>query len=312
MRKGTLIRITDDSGNCGYADLHQWPLDMSNKPAQISLENAQQDLEWRRQKKSAWERFSNIRVINNYLFTDITQFDRDSLKEKIKSLGDLGFRTFKVKVGRNPVAEISLLKEILGFAKGIQWRLDFNSLLKPLQVHEYLDRLNPQDLTRIEYVEDPCAFDLPSWSKLNKRIPLALDQAWSGPLWPWDENWDSSNDNSFQQLSFRHLIVKPAIQDLQRAWRWSCEKNLKVTVTSFMDHPLGIASTLQKVLELKKDAHPREGDRLSVCGLRTSFLFEPNAFSKLIEGSEPELLFPPGLGLGFDSQLKELSWLESI
>ncbi len=311
IRKGALLRITDPSGNQGYADLHQWPMDLSSVQGKISLANAQQDLEWRRQGKSAWAEFSNTRVVNNYLFTDVVSLGREELLKKVEEALDLGFRTFKVKVGRNPKDEVLLLREALAFGKGAQWRLDFNALLKPLQVQDFLDRLDSKELAQIEYVEDPCAYDLPSWSKLNKKVPLALDQAWSGPLWPWDEKWNSADDNSFQQLSFRHLIIKPALQDLARAWRWSCNKKLKVTVTSFMDHPLGVAATLQKVLDLKKYAHPAEAERLNVCGLRTLFLFEPTAFSKMIEGPGPENLHPSGSGLGFDELLKEVPWLEA-
>lgn len=312
IRKGVLLRVTDESGNYGYADLHQWPLDMNSTQAQISLANARQDLEWRRQSKSAWERFSNTHIINNYLFTDITSFERETFLQKAKEALDLGFRTFKVKVGRNPKIEIPLLRAVLTTEKEARWRLDFNCRLKANEASDFFMSWTSAELARLEYVEDPCPYDLPSWSKLNKKVPLALDQAWAGSLWPWDEKWNPADDNSFQQLSFRHLIIKPATQDLPRAWRWSCEKNLKVTVTSFMDHPLGVAATLQKVLEIKKYSHPVEAERLNVCGLRTSFLFEPSEFSKMIETSDPELLYPEGTGLGFDSLLKELPWLESL
>lgn len=300
--KGALIRIQDQNGFKGYADLHQWPLDSSSVQAQLSLRAAQQDMASRKSASSAWTGFENTIIVNNYLFTNLISSNRSQFLSEFNQACDQGFTTFKVKVGREPKIEIPFLRAAMETNRQVLWRLDFNSLMSPKMMDEFFYGWSPRELSQFEYIEDPFIYDSLLWSQLNKKVPLAFDQAGPEGVAPWDEKFKFSGNN----LGFRQLILKPAIQDLSAARSWLKEQNLKITVTSFMDHPLGAAEALRQALMLKS-----EGFAIDVCGLRTQFLFQPTAFSQRLETYGPELKRPKGTGLGFDDLLKETLWLSS-
>ncbi len=303
-RKGALLRIKDENGNCGYAGLHMWPLDMESIQGRLALRAAERDLFLRRAGKSAWDGFEDIEVENNYLLIKLSNVAASSatgagdeaLRKEITAAVMKGFRTFKVKVGRNPGIESPLLRSLVKMNSEARWRMDFNSLLTPEQVDAFFFEWTEEEISRIEYLEDPCVYEKNYWNELNKKIPLALDQA--NPL-----GFEGLNPRSFQ-----HLILKPAIQDIDQWLPWAQSHNLKMTVTSFMDHPLGAAEALRQALEIKKSLGQKANLYFNVSGLRTQFLFSSTEFSRQLETSEPTLLRPKGTGLGFDSLLKGLTW----
>ena len=298
-RKGVLLRIKDENGNSGYAGLHMWPIDMESIQGRLALRAAEQDLSLRRAGKSAWDGFEDIEIENNYLFFNFsaaTGAGDEAMRKEIAEALKKGFRTFKVKVGRNPGIESPLLRSLVKINSEARWRLDFNSLLTPQLVDAFFFEWTEEEISRIEYLEDPCVYEKNYWNELNKKIPLALDQA--NPF-----GFEGLNPGSFQ-----HLILKPAIQDIDQWLPWARTHNLKITVTSFMDHPLGAAEAFRQALEIKKSLGQDARLYFNVSGLRTQFLFSSTEFSRQLETSEPTLLRPKGTGLGFDSLLKGLTW----
>ncbi len=162
----------------------------------------------------------------------------------------------------------------------------------------FFSKLNAEEILKIQYIEDPMKYDPSEWSELNKKIPLAFDQ-------PLSANQSAA---SFAKDSFQHLILKPALQNTDLLVEWALENNKKITITSFMDHPLGEANAFYQALHIKSKLGSKAKDLFNVCGLRTQFLFARTEFSNEIEDSKPQLLFPKGTGFGFDLQLRNLQW----
>ena len=309
-RNGTLLRIQDSEGHYGYADLHQWPLNFESEQSRLSLQTAETDLYFRKKKQSVWNEFSNasienlnIGIKNNYLLVNFAS-ESDSgfveIKNELAQAIELGFKVVKVKAGKNLDFELSRLQKLIGDFPSLQWRLDFNSALTYKDARSFFSKLNAAEISKIEYVEDPTSYNSSEWMELNKIIPLAFDQ-------PTGVN---GSVVSLATDSFRHLVLKPALQNTDSLVEWALENNKKLTVTSFMDHPLGQANAFYKALQIKSKLGIKAGELLNVCGLRTQFLFTKTEFSNEIENSKPQLLFPKGIGFGFDQQLRNLKWLQ--
>lgn len=298
-RKGALLRVQDDDGYYGYADLHQWPLNLSSIQGQLALQAAKMDLSYRRKNISIWNNYSNVKIENNYLLLNMADESTDAdtiLRNEIATAASSGFNFIKLKLGRNLLVEMNRLKSYIQDFPNLNWRLDFNSKLTFNQAKNFFSLLNQNEVSKIQYIEDPIPYENSGWSLLNKKIPLALDQA-AAPM-SCDE----------QAQAFEYIIIKPAIQDCAAIVDFALKKNKKIAITSFMDHPVGQAQSLAMALEIKKNLGASANDVLSVCGLRTGFLFESNEFSEQIENSGAYLLPPQGIGYGFDSQLGGLAW----
>jgi len=338
LRCGALLRVQDENGNLGFADLHPWvewgfpsvqdqllslhklPFDFFKKEIKpqpflffqtfLSLRAAAFDLQMRKEKKSSWAGHETVDIKNNYLLLEFSDFE--NLKNEIQRAISEGFEVFKIKLGFEPNMESALLRKLFKNFPQTYWRLDFNSSLSFSQVENFFSDWTSSDFSRLEYVEDPCIYEKKSWENLSLKFPLALDQAWVRRenkngltlTQSFQKNgmaFDGSED--IDPHSFKHLVIKPAIQDTASWSEWAQKYKRAVTVTSLMDHPLGAAEALRQTLSMAK---------LDVClnvtGLRTQFCFEPNSFSEKLEGPGPQLKRPQGLGLGFDSLLQELSW----
>jgi len=135
----------------------------------------------------------------------------------------------------------------------------------------------------IDFLEDPLPWDPASWSQLKQltAFRLALDRL---------------PDNSSATSGFDVRVLKPAL-DNPAAWTLRPEP---VVFTSYMDHPVGQAWA---AAEAARWPLPQLD-----AGLLTHHLFEPDAFLEAIHSNGPQLLAPPGTGLGFDLLLANLPW----
>ena len=104
------------------------------------------------------------------------------------------------------------IKSIDRIPDRVRLRIDFNARLRPEEFMLIAEGLPSE---RIDFVEDPCPYDGPTWVALREQtgLPLALDRLVA------EEGVDI-------------LIVKPAIQDIP-------ETRKSIVVTSYMDHPVG-------------------------------------------------------------------------
>jgi len=101
----------------------------------------------------------------------------ESIFDNIKRKIDLGYTTFKIKVGReNPYEDYELIETIrINFGFNIKLRLDVNQKWSADEAIEYLDRLKAFE---IEYVEEPCQFASSTLrTQEETHIPIALDES---------------------------------------------------------------------------------------------------------------------------------------
>lgn len=299
-REGTLLKVEWEGGLVGYADLHPWP-ELGDLPLVRQISDLRSGYSSDLVKQSLWmaRRDALLRhkvqhifsggepVKNNWIVTNIQNFDIGSL-QKIK---DLGFTTLKVKAGRSVAAEIAALEKIAEAGLGI--RLDFNASGSWDKFRNYLMQIPAKVLSRIEYVEDPFPFDPSLWNEARRLVPIALDNQYSQVPWA-----------SLQEAPCDVLVLKPAKTDVSEALAY-CEKwHLKMTVTSYMDHPVGVLHALGVAMELKKK-HP---NLILDAGCLTHHLYEEDVFSSAITVQGAYILQTPGAGVGFDHLLETLPW----
>ncbi len=273
-RFGSLLRITFNEEEVGYTDLHPWP-EWGDQPlheqlkllkagtptalAEQALNFARIDAEARARGRSV---FSGLPVLQNHsLVTDCavvlpTQFEGQIVK---------------LKVGRDLEFEREWIKAFC--AKPGLLRLDFNSSLQGADFLKWLSGFRDQELKKIDYIEDPCVFDLDIWSQALEKVQLAAD------LEVADESLRSS----------LVLIRKPTAIEMVDPMEYK-----RVVFTHKMDHPFGarialfVASTFYHLLPEKKE----------ICGLDPQGVYAATGFEGAEEGS----------GFGFDSTLRDLKW----
>ncbi len=315
VRAGSLIRIETERGD-GFADIHPWPelgdetlsehLDsiISGRPTRLaerSLWFAQKDALYRSRGESA---FREVKIPESHFFIpDIFVTGVDRLQAMIQD----GFRTVKIKVGRNVQAELQIFQHMApGWPEGLQIRLDFNSNLSPEEADDYLDRLPAQIKKRIEFIEDPTRFSVETWAGLYSRrgLPLALDL-------------EADNEVRIQRAlegeSIQYVVIKPAVQNAERiadlvnsvSANKPSAREVKFSVTTYLDHPIGQVSAAW-VAALLNTKYP---DRMATCGLLSHLsAYEPNEFSELLENRGPNLIPPEGRGFGFNDLLQRQNW----
>ena len=181
-------------------------------------------------------------------------------------------RTYKIKAD----SDFDSLLEVCG--KVPKARLDFNSSLSPAEFEKFLERLTPELKSRIEYIEDPTELN-EKWKVWNRVIPLAFD---------------------FQKAAYSpelasYWIIKPSRQRVPAL-------DSHVTLTSAMEHPVGVAHGLRLAQQL---AH-------SVSGFSTLGLYEDCGFNRFFEQQGEFLNFSAsaigGTGIGMSDELEAQKW----
>lgn len=159
-------------------------------------------------------------------------------------------------------------------------RLDFNEVPSVTEMDDWLARLPQRVRERIDWLEDPFAFDAAAWRSWQKHsgLRLALDRGLS------------ETSASAEWVS----IWKPAWQDLPRAIPVE-----SVVVTSAMDHPVGQAWAAFCAAQAGVK---------QVCGLRTDHLFAPDDFLERMGPWCPAWPDLSGTGMGFDDLLEKIPW----
>lgn len=300
LREGVLLKIEWLGGGTGYADLHPWPelgdatleeqlsgLRRGRMTAQIeqSIWLARRDAQWRSDRKNIFE--FGERVKNNYLLTDFKLIKPGFLDELKKE----GFSTVKMKMGRNLQEEAEALIHIA--AAGMKIRLDFNGLGSWQIFEKFIRNLPTTVLPLIEYVEDPFPFELNAWIEAKKLVKIAVDNQYHKI--PWEKLKTSPVDV---------IVIKPAKVDVDKAIEHCLDLNLKATVTSYMDHPVGVIHAMGVAMELKK----KYGEMILDAGCFTHRLYQMDPFAAEISTQGPFFLRNKGLGVGFDQLLEAMPW----
>lgn len=283
FQEGALIKVQDEEDGWGVADLCPWPnlgdpsldeeLQNQGPLFQRSLELAMQDLKARKEKKSL---LVDKLVENNLIITDFKNFD---LSKKI-------FGTVKIKGSSQLDHFIEFLEKLS--VQDIKIRLDFNSSLSAAEFNYFLNGLAKSVMAKIEYIEDPTVWNSINWANWNKVIPLGFDFISADPF-KYEQAWT-------------YLIIKPSRQSAKKLIQKCEQLNKKFTLTSAMDHPIGLAHGLRYAQKYASGAS----------GFLTLDLYKKTEFNSYfkIEGSHVGFSQAAldDIGIGMTSELNNLVW----
>jgi L-alanine-DL-glutamate epimerase-like enolase superfamily enzyme len=201
-----------------------------------------------------------------------------------------GYRTVKVKVGRQDVMDLQRLAAVRAAVGGrVALRADANGAWDPLRAEVMVDALAAHDL---EYVEQPVpADDIAALARLRRcgAAPVAADEALLLPGGP---------ERVLDSEAADVLVLKPGLLGgLSAAWDLAAKargKGMAVVVTSALDSAIGRAAALHLAAALPA---------LDLaCGLATGHRLAVD----VADGPRPhrgQLLVPatPGLGVSADA-----------
>lgn len=281
IQKGALVRVAEGE-HWGVADLCPRPeLDDHDLQTEIrredllykrALELAREDMMARRENRSL---LFNDPVPNNILVTNYTEFNFDD--PALRGL------TLKIKGDENTESLALLLNKL---HSDVKIRLDFNSCLNDWGFQNFLNLLQAPALERIEYIEDPSPFSQ-AWMRWNKKVPLAFD----------------FQDGEYMAEFARHRIIKPVREALPAG----LIKNY--TLTSAMDHPVGLAHGLRIAQQdQKRLAHK------NICGFLTLGLYADTGFHQYFSINGNWMNFSAKAlsqtGIGMTETLQQLKWVD--
>lgn len=272
VQLGSLIKLIDNDGNWGVADICPWPhLGDLKLDDQIYKKGplyqrayflANKDLLAR---KNHQKLVDDTAIENNFLVTDYKNLVLEN-------------ETLKIKAND----QIDLLLAYLNKTNQSVIRLDFNSKLTPDQFSK-LVLLLPKN---IEYIEDPTTWNSVLWKTWNQQIPLAFDFVDADPF----SNLDS----------WTYLIIKPSRQDAEQLINKCLQHKKSFTLTSAMDHPVGFAHGL----------HYAQKYAQNISGFSTLDLYEDNEFNSYFQSEKNKVSMKNNsdFGIGMTAALEKLTW----
>lgn len=303
-RKGAILRVRFDSGAVGYADVCPFG-EMGDRPLEYELKQfsvgkpsplgarslffAELDAQARAKQKSLY--IPNVKIKNHFLITDIARFDLTRV-DKIEAAG---YSEFKVKMGQDLVKETELIEKLSNrFSSRSKLRIDFNSALSRDRFVDWFDKNQKWLRPFLDYIEDPFAYDAREWREVSQKrgITFALDLA-----------ADAVTTNA---EGAQVIVVKPAVQDPEPLVQKFKSTNKKFVFTHYMDFPIGQMFALATVQML----YPRIQEQLLTCGLQFHDIYEGFSFQDQVRMDGPYVLPPEGYGIGFDSLLSNMAWVE--
>lgn len=305
-RPGALLKVQWPNGKFGYADLFPWPelgdVDIDTQLVAISkgrLTSLAEQSIWLAKKDADFRsRQLNIfagaaKVKNHYLLNDISKFNDNVLG----NLRTAGFTTVKIKVGKNLEDEARFVSRLIR-QNPLLVRLDFNSKIDLPAYKKFMTSIDITERAKIEFVEDPFPWNLEQWTEAAAFVPLALDNEFDRV------KWDEIKDRP----PFKVLIVKPARRDVEKDIKLALRYELKVVVTSSLDHPVGVAHACNIASEVRK-SNP---SILLDCGCLTLRSYKPSEFFTRVQSSGPYFSGVNGTGIGFDDLLQRIEWTPII
>jgi O-succinylbenzoate synthase len=302
-RAGALLKCTWPDGKVGISDIHPWAeLGDADIDTQLnalargkisflveqSIWLARKDAILRAMMKNGLEGATKFK--NHFLITDLSKITDQNLNE-IKSSG---FTTLKIKVGPKPMEDAERSLKILR-SGNFQVRFDFGSKLDFSEYERFLTILDKPAKARIDYMEDPFPYDNKSWMEASRLATLAADEQYENVDW-----------SKVKELPFKIIVIKPARQDVDKAIHRAKTYNLKMVVTSSLDHPVGVIHSALVASEIKKEFP----NQLLDCGCLSIKSYRPNEFSTKIMTQGPYFTQVNGYGIGFDQVIEGLTWTE--
>ena len=295
FREGMLIAADFDGIGRGYADLHPWPEYGDKVPVSHDRFLFQRTLELAR--RDAQARAQNVPLLLDLNIACNALLPSPGSKEELRAYTARGFKTMKLKCGLHVDEEISFLAGAVG-ETDVRWRLDFNAKLSAKEFFKFMDRVNPAYDKYIEYVEDPTPYDAEVWNRIRARWKVALDFEIARS--PWAEAERGAIPT--QTVAADVLVYKPARQKFAFDNLFTKAPELRVTVTSMMDHVVGVRHASLEARALKW----KFPERVLDCGLNTTDLYEPYEFKMPMTSNQ--LMPIPGAGIGDGETLAALAW----
>lgn len=283
FQSGALMKLIDDEQNWGVSDLCPWPnlgdstleeeVFLKGPLYQRSYELANEDLKARKNRRSL---LADKLVENNWIITDFKSHDFT------KAIAG----TVKVK-GSTDLDDLHLFLERLA-RYDVKIRLDFNSCLSNGEFSYFLNSLPSAVIAKIEYIEDPTLWSYANWTVWNQKVPLAVDFVGIDPF-KFEDGWSV-------------LIIKPTRQSTKNLISKCHQLKKKFTLTSAMDHPVGVAHGLRFA----------QNHAENISGFLTLDLYQKTDFSRYFKIENNKAGFSEftlsDYGIGMTSTLNTLNW----
>ncbi len=289
-REGVLLR----GDNGGYACLQSWP-ELGDAPLEYELDGLREGSPLRLGVRAlaCMETDGEARARGVNLFEGLSvphshaTLTVSATPAQVYNLHQRGFRVGKIKVIPKLTSTVERLTNLAAMVPEWKWRVDFNCTLSVDETLRFWDMLSDAMKARIDFIEDPCYYDVDSWQRLQDAgIPLGYDL----PV---------QNENIIP-----HRTTKPMMRLVKPA-RHHSNSGLPV-FTTYLDHPLGQCWAAYNAALFYKDT-PAED--IPLCGLVTQHIYRPNPFSEELGlDITPDFNPPKGTGLGFDALLAGLAW----
>ncbi len=289
-REGVLLR----GDNGGYACLQAWP-ELGDSPLEYELDALREgsplrlgeralkciEIDGEARARGA-NLFEGLRVPLSHATLAVS-----ATPSQVYNLHQRGFRVGKIKVIPKLATTVERLTNLAAMVPEWKWRVDFNCTLTVDETLKFWDMLSDAMKARIDFIEDPCYYEVDSWQKLqDSGIPLGYDL----PV---------QNERIIPQRTSKPMmrLVKPA--------RHHSNSGLPV-FTTYLDHPLGQCWAAYNAALFYKD---KPAEDVPLCGLVTQHIYRPNAFAEELGlDITPDFIPPKGTGLGFDSLLAAMPW----
>ncbi len=300
---GTLVRLNYGSNKIGYSDFHNGEdtlsmslFDLKRYFSNIKGPQWEQTLYMARlmSQQGSFKSDQLKKVNSHFLIQNILNFT----DIKLLKAETLGFKLFKVKMGKALRAETVALKNLVAkSAAGTKFRLDFNCAIEKKEFVIWLDKNIEALGPKIDFIEDPIDFKPGLWRHLERKyqVDLALDMA-----------------HPVEELDIEEIpkviVLKPAIQNIEKIVDRFIKADVYFVVTHYMDHPIGQLGANFRAQALKH----KVGPRLLEGGLLGFDMFEKNIFSQIKfadQKSVPKKVFSKK-SWGTDFIVKDLKWLD--
>lgn len=293
QREGALLKVYYADDKVGYADCHPWvelgDLPLNDQLSHLARNNltplTRRSLHFAKVDADARARqyhlFTCLKSpLSHFLIGDLANFSPLDLELAMEE----GHRCFKIKVGRDSMAELQQLKTIFSKA-AITLRLDFNEKLTKDQLETFLFAMDDGVKESIDFIEDPFPYNEKSWEDIQSKFYIQL---------ACDRRAPEAKNRPFSSST---LILKPAIQSPEQL----ISATQPLIVTSYLDHPLGQLAAAYTTCQLENYS-----DRIH--GLNSHYLYQENTYSRQLSSKGPKFIFPVGTGFGFNELLEEESW----
>ncbi len=248
--------------------------------------------EWAKAKilllKSLADQTQQYTANSNFLIQHLSE----NIQMSILEAKNLHFGTLKIKA--KILDEILTQALSIARAQNFKVRIDANSQWTPETAQQYFATLDKSLLAVIEYIEDPfplSAENIEYWQSLNAIVPLALDQCAEVTF----------AKTMLDATAFKHWILKPSRLN-KAALHLAMNSHLPITVTSSLDHPIGIIHAFHFLAQFRKPHWSQTH------GLNTFTNFLPSPYDHVFEYSSSVIRLHADTFNIAESLLEKESW----